>query len=95
MVDVVRKTAKVISIPLTVGGGISKTEHIKTILEAGADKVGINTAAVLSPDLISDGAKMFGSSCIVVAIDAKYNDEWKDWEVYTHGGTQRDRYTRA
>lgn len=88
MVDVVRKTAEVISIPLTVGGGISKTEQIKTILEAGADKVGINTAAVLNPDLISDAAKMFGSSCIVVAIDAKYNDEWKDWEVYTHGGTK-------
>ncbi|WP_055105478.1 imidazole glycerol phosphate synthase subunit HisF [Paenibacillus ihumii] len=86
MVEVVKQTAGEISIPFTVGGGISQVEDMKRILRAGADKIGINTAAVLNPDLISDGAKRFGSQCIVVAIDAKYNEELKDWEVYTHGG---------
>lgn len=86
MADVVRQTAKEISIPFTVGGGISETEHMEKILQAGADKVAVSTAAVLRPELISEGAKRFGPSCIVVAIDAKYNDDWKDWEVYTHGG---------
>lgn len=86
MVEVVKQTAGEISIPFTVGGGISQVEDMKRILRAGADKIGINTAAVLNPDLISDGAKHFGSQCIVVAVDAKYNEELKDWEVYTHGG---------
>ncbi|WP_019640598.1 imidazole glycerol phosphate synthase subunit HisF [Paenibacillus fonticola] len=86
MVEVVKQTAGEISIPFTVGGGISQVEDMKRILRAGADKIGINTAAVLNPDLISGGAKHFGSQCIVVAVDAKYNEELKDWEVYTHGG---------
>lgn len=86
MVEVVRQTAGEISIPFTVGGGISKVEDMKTILRAGADKIGINTAAVLNPKLISEGAAYFGSQCIVVAVDAKYNAEWEEWEVYTHGG---------
>jgi cyclase len=86
MIEVVRKTAGSISIPFTVGGGISQVEHMKNILRAGADKIGINTAAVLNPQLISDGARKFGSQCIVVAIDAKYNPEMGTWEVYTHGG---------
>lgn len=86
MVEVVKQTAGEISIPFTVGGGISQVEDMKRILRAGADKIGINTAAVLNPDLISDGARRFGSQCIVVAVDAKYNEELKDWEVYTHGG---------
>jgi cyclase len=59
---------------------------MKTILRAGADKIGINTAAVLNPKLISEGASYFGSQCIVVAVDAKYNADWEEWEVYTHGG---------
>ncbi|ANS76287.1 imidazole glycerol phosphate synthase cyclase subunit [Paenibacillus yonginensis] len=86
MVDVVRRTAGEISIPFTVGGGISQVDDMKRILRAGADKIGINTAAVLNPQLISDGAQRFGSQCIVVAVDAKYNEEWGTWEVYTHGG---------
>lgn len=86
MVDVVAKTAAEIRIPLTVGGGISSVEDMKRLLRAGADKIGINTAAVNNPDLIADGARKFGSQCIVVAIDAKFNETWGDWEVYTHGG---------
>ncbi|OXM14728.1 imidazole glycerol phosphate synthase subunit HisF [Paenibacillus herberti] len=86
MIEVVRRTAGEITIPFTVGGGISATDDMKRILRAGADKIGINTAAVLNPQLISDGARRFGSQCIVVAVDAKFNPEWGEWEVYTHGG---------
>lgn len=86
MVDVVKQTAGEISIPFTVGGGISSVDDMKRILRAGADKTGINTAAVLNPDLVSEGARKFGSQCIVVAIDARFNPEWDTWEVYTHGG---------
>ncbi|WP_017814865.1 imidazole glycerol phosphate synthase subunit HisF [Paenibacillus shenyangensis] len=86
MVDVVRRTAGEISIPFTVGGGISSVEDMKKILRAGADKIGINTAAVLNPQLINEGAQRFGAQCIVVAVDAKFNPEWNEWEVYTHGG---------
>jgi cyclase len=86
MVEVVRRTAGEISIPFTVGGGISSVDDMKRILRAGADKTGINTAAVKNPELITEGARHFGSQCIVVAIDAKFNPEWGEWEVYTHGG---------
>jgi len=86
MVEVVKKTAGEITIPFTVGGGISSVEDMKRLLRAGADKIGINTAAVINPSLVRDGAAKFGSQCIVVAIDAKYNENWNDWEVYTHGG---------
>jgi imidazoleglycerol phosphate synthase, cyclase subunit len=86
MVEVVRQTAGEITIPFTVGGGISSVDDMKRLLRAGADKIGINTAAVKNPQLISDGARRFGSQCIVVAIDAKYNPEMGEWEVYTHGG---------
>ncbi|MNO82005.1 Imidazole glycerol phosphate synthase subunit HisF [compost metagenome] len=86
MIEVVKQTAGEIAIPFTVGGGISQVDDMKRILRAGADKIGINTAAVLNPALISDGARRFGSQCIVVAIDAKYNELWGEWEVYTHGG---------
>ncbi|WP_411344643.1 imidazole glycerol phosphate synthase subunit HisF [Paenibacillus sp. WLX1005] len=86
MVDVVRRTAEEISIPFTVGGGISSVEDMKKILRAGADKIGINTAAVLNPQLINDGSQRFGAQCIVVAVDARFNEDWGDWEVYTHGG---------
>jgi cyclase len=86
MVEVVKKTAGEITIPFTVGGGISSVEDMKRMLRAGADKIGINTAAVKNPQLVSEGAKKFGSQCIVVAIDAKHNDQWGEWEVYTHGG---------
>lgn len=86
MIEVVRQTAGEITIPFTVGGGISQVDDMKRILRAGADKIAINTAAVLNPQLISDGARKFGSQCIVVAVDAKFNPEWDEWEVYTHGG---------
>lgn len=86
MIEVVRQTAGEIAIPFTVGGGISQVDDMKRILRAGADKIGINTAAVLNPELISDGARRFGSQCIVVAVDAKFNPAWGEWEVYTHGG---------
>lgn len=86
MVDVVRQTAGEISIPFTVGGGISSVDDMKRLLRAGADKTGINTAAVTNPQLITDGARKFGSQCIVVAIDARYDAERDAWEVYTHGG---------
>ncbi|GFZ94450.1 imidazole glycerol phosphate synthase subunit HisF [Paenibacillus marchantiophytorum] len=86
MVEVVRQTAGEITIPFTVGGGISSVDDMKRLLRAGADKIGINTAAVRNPQLVSDGARKFGSQCIVVAIDAKFNSEWGEWEVFTHGG---------
>jgi cyclase len=89
MVDVVRKTAGSISIPFTVGGGINSVEDMKRILRAGADKVSLNTAALRNPELIQQGASFFGSQCIVVAIDAKWDEEAQDWYVYTHGGRNR------
>ncbi|PQJ29644.1 imidazole glycerol phosphate synthase subunit HisF [Rubritalea profundi] len=85
MVDVVRRTAKHCFIPLTVGGGIRKVEDMREMLLAGADKVGINTAAIINPGLIDEGATAFGSQCIVCAIDAKKEGPGK-WGIYTHGG---------
>jgi imidazole glycerol-phosphate synthase subunit HisF len=86
MVDVVEQVAAQLAIPFTVGGGINSLEDMKRILRAGADKVSLNTAALLNPELISEGAGFFGSQCIVVAIDAKYDEELGSWRVYTHGG---------
>ncbi|XEC94837.1 imidazole glycerol phosphate synthase subunit HisF [Paenibacillus tarimensis] len=86
MVDVVQRTAGEITIPFTVGGGIAHVDDMKRLLRAGADKIGINTAAIKNPSLVSEGARKFGSQCIVVAVDAKFNPEWGEWEVYTHGG---------
>lgn len=86
MIEVVQKTAGEITIPFTVGGGISQVEDMSRLLRAGADKIGINTAAVKNSQLIADGARRFGSQCIVVAVDAKFNEQWGEWEVYTHGG---------
>ncbi|MGO4111607.1 imidazole glycerol phosphate synthase subunit HisF [Paenibacillus sp. YAF4_2] len=86
MIEVVKRTAGEITIPFTVGGGISHVDDMKRLLRAGADKIAINTAAVLNPSLVSGGARKFGSQCIVVAIDAKYNEAWGEWEVFTHGG---------
>jgi cyclase len=82
--DVVRKTAECVFMPLTVGGGISNVNDIRDLLNAGADKVSINTSAVNEPGLIRKAANMFGSQCIVVAIDAKRVGD--HWEVFTHGG---------
>lgn len=86
MVDVVRQTAERCFMPVTVGGGIRTVEDMREMLLAGADKVGINTAAVNHPEVISAGASAFGKQCIVVAIDAKRKVDGSGWEVYTHGG---------
>lgn len=84
-IDMVYRTAAEVFIPYTVGGGISTLEDIRAILEAGADKVSINTAAVKNPQLVEEAAAKFGSQCIVVAIDAKQCGPGR-WEVYIHGG---------
>ncbi len=85
--DVVRRTADQVFIPLTVGGGLRTLEDLRAMLEAGADKVSINSAAIRNPELITAGAKAFGSQCIVVAIDARrVANHPPRWEVYTHGG---------
>jgi len=85
LLNIVKKTAKKISIPLTVGGGVRNIEDINKLLSNGADKVSINTAAVLNKNLVRESAEKFGSQCIVVAVDAKKINENK-WEVFTHGG---------
>ena len=86
MVDVVRETAERCFMPVTVGGGIRTVEDMRKMLMAGADKVGVNTAAVNNPDVISAGSKAFGAQCIVVAMDAKRRADGSGWEVFTHGG---------
>ena len=88
MLDVVRRTAEGIYMPLTVGGGIRSLADIRTLLRAGADKVSLNTAALARPELIREAAHAFGSQCIVVAIDAKRETDGSEthWGVYTHGG---------
>ena len=100
MIEVVERVSERVFIPLTVGGGVRSTEDIRRILDAGADKVAINTAAILTPDIIGEAAGRFGSQCIVAAIDAKRLEGHKKssrtdelgvdssslWEVYTHGG---------
>jgi cyclase len=85
MLDVVRRTAEGIYMPLTVGGGVRSLEDIRTLLRAGADKVSLNTAALERPAVIEEAAHAFGSQCIVVAIDAKSSGDGA-WQVYTHGG---------
>ncbi len=87
IVDVVRNTAKKVFIPFTVGGGIRSTSDMREILQAGADKISINSSAIKNPDLINEGAKMFGNQCIVVAIDAKR--EGDSFKVYINGGRVR------
>ena len=89
MVHVVEEVAGQVFIPLTVGGGIRKVEDIRCMLNAGADKVAINTAAVNNPEFVKEAAEKFGSQCIVVAIDAKKvsaEGETDKWEIFTHGG---------
>ena len=86
ILDVVEKTAEEVFIPLTVGGGVRSIEDIRNILSAGADKIGMNSAAIKDPSLISKGAERFGDQCIVVAIDAKRKTDASGFEVYIHGG---------
>ena len=85
MLDVIRQTAGQVFMPLTVGGGISSIDDIRAALKAGADKISINSMAIKEPQLISDGAKLFGSQCMVLAVDAKKVSEQK-WEVFINGG---------
>ena len=88
LLDVVAKTAERVFMPLTVGGGVREVADIRNLLNAGADKVSINTAAVNRPDFVREAAERFGSQCIVVAIDARRvpDSDPQVWEVYTHGG---------
>lgn len=86
MLDVIRRTAESIFIPFTVGGGVRSVDDFLAILGAGADKVGVNTAALADPDLVSRAADRFGSQCVVVAVDARAVGDEGRWEVYTHGG---------
>ncbi|HEY3137812.1 MAG TPA: imidazole glycerol phosphate synthase subunit HisF [Blastocatellia bacterium] len=94
IIDLVRRVADEVFIPLTVGGGLGSIEDIRAVLRAGADKVSVNTAAVNRPVLISKGAETFGSQCIVLAIDARRREPArasKGWEVFTHGGRRNTR----
>ena len=84
ILDIIESVAKQIFIPLTVGGGVRSPHDVRRLLNVGADKVSINTAAILNPELVREAASRFGSQCIVVAIDAKRVDD--HWEVFTHGG---------
>ena len=86
MVNVVKKTANEVFIPLTVGGGISSLENIQSLLKAGADKVSINSAAIKNSNIIKESSEYFGNQCIVVAVDVKKINN--DWYVFSHGGTK-------
>ena len=86
MIDVVKRTAEKVFIPLTVGGGINDIEDFKNILRAGADKVSINSSAIRNPELIKRAADRFGSQCVVVAIDAKMREDKSGWNVFINGG---------
>ena len=86
MVDVVQRVAREIFIPFTVGGGIRSIQDIRTMLLAGADKVSLNSSALKNPQLIAQGAKMFGSQCIVLAVDAKAREDGSGWDAYVAGG---------
>ena len=87
--DVVKETSKKCFVPLTVGGGVRSVDDINKLLNCGADKVSINTAAVQNPSVVEESSKKFGSQCIVVAIDAKKNRDI--WEIFTHGGRKETR----
>jgi len=87
ILDIIESVAKQIFIPLTVGGGVRSVNDVRRLLNAGADKVSINTSAILNPELVKESSARFGSQCIVVAIDAKRVDN--HWEVFTHGGRNK------
>jgi cyclase len=89
LVGLVEKVAKEVFIPLTVGGGIKSISDMQYILRAGADKISINSAAVKNPELVSEGARAFGSQCIVGAVDAALNEDESGWDVYIHGGSKK------
>lgn len=85
-VNMVRKVAETVFIPFTVGGGIRTIDDFKMILREGADKVSVNSAAILNPELVSEAADKFGSQCVVVAIDAKRREDGSGWSIYKNGG---------
>ena len=87
IVELARRTADNVFIPFTIGGGIRSVEDAQAVLDAGADKVSVNSAALDRPELISELAEVFGSQCVVIAIDARRSDD--GWDVYTHGGRTR------
>jgi cyclase len=89
ILEVLHRTAGEVFIPLTVGGGVRTTDQMRDLLRAGADKISINTQAVLNPDLIAEGADRFGSQCIVLSMDVLWNPEREFYEIVTHGGRQR------
>ena len=86
IINIVKKTAQEVFIPLTVGGGVKSIENIQNLLRAGADKVSINSAAITNPNIIKKSSEFFGSQCIVVAVDVKKDEN--SWKVYSHGGTK-------
>lgn len=86
VVDMVRRVAEKVFIPFTVGGGIRTVEDFKAILREGADKISVNSAAIMRPELISEAADKFGSQCVVVAIDAKRREDNSGWNIYKNGG---------
>ncbi|MBV9168861.1 MAG: imidazole glycerol phosphate synthase subunit HisF [Chloroflexi bacterium] len=89
IVDVLERTASQVFIPLTVGGGIRGVDEMKTLLRAGAEKVSVNTQAVLNPEIIAQGADRFGSQCIVLSMDVLWNADEQFYEIVTHGGRKR------
>lgn len=86
MIDVIRNTAKKLFIPLTIGGGLKSVEDIARVLNAGADKVSLNSAAIANPALVTEASLKFGRQCVCIAIDAKWDEAAGDWFCYTHGG---------
>ncbi len=85
-IDMVRRVAETVFIPFTVGGGIRTVDDFKVILREGADKIAVNSAAIMNPELISEAALKFGSQCVVVAIDAKKREDGSGWNIYKNGG---------
>ena len=88
MIDVVKKVAREVNIPFTVGGGIQSIEDMRALLEAGCDKVSLNSAAIANPQLLKEGAALFGRDAIVLAADGKMREDQSGWNVVTHGGTK-------
>src|SRR6188768_446729 len=86
ILDVVARTADCVFAPLTVGGGVRTVDDVRRLLEAGADKVSLNTAAIRTPQLVREAADRFGNQAIVVALDAKRRPDGASWEIYSHGG---------
>lgn len=89
IVETIEKVASQVFMPLTVGGGIHSVDDMQNLLKAGADKTAVNSATVSNPELITAGAEKFGAQCVVLAIDAKWNPETKQYDVYVNGGRQR------